>query len=456
MSTVATPSAAVAAQQADLELVQALMGGTRAMREAGERYLPRWPNEDVRAHRARVECAVLFPAYDRTVSTLASKPFSKPITIGEDVPARIRAWCENIDLQGRNLHVFCSDVFRHALGEGLAGILVEYPRADGVRTRADERARNLRPYFVAVRKADILGWRSAVVDGQHVITQLRIRETVSEDDGEFGERKIEQVRVLTPGAWATYRKAKGGEWAPHESGTSTLPVVPFVPVYGKRASFMLGEPPLMNVAHMNVQHWQDSSDQQKSVRFARVRIAAIVGGDPDAELTVGADYFMRLPPGASIEIAQGSAESVSIGRQELAALEEQMRQAGAELLVLQPGTITATQVRTENAVGMSVLQEIAASAQDAFDAALQIMADWIGEPQGGHVKLFDDYAAGTMAEASAQILLSANTAGKISDQTLIEEFKRRSILGPGVTFDDERERIAEQGPALGVIDANGQ
>lgn len=456
MSTVATPSAAVAAQQADLELVQTLMGGTRAMREAGEKYLPRWPNEDVRAHSARVECAVLFPAYDRTVSTLASKPFSKPITIGEDVPARIRAWCENIDLQGRNLHVFCADVFRHALGEGLAGILVEYPRADGVRTRADERARNLRPYFVAVRKADILGWRSAVVDGQHVITQLRIRETVSEDDGEFGEREIEQVRVLTPGAWATYRKANGGEWTPHESGTSTLPVVPFVPVYGKRSGFMLGEPPLMNVAHMNVQHWQDSSDQQKSVRFARVRIAAIVGGDPDAELTVGADYFMRLPPGASIEIAQGSAESVSIGRQELAALEEQMRQAGAELLVLQPGRITATQVATENAVGMSVLQEIASAAQDSFDAALQIMADWIGEPQGGHVKLFDDYAASTMAEASAQILLSANTAGKISDQTLIEEFKRRSILGPGVTFDDERDRIAEQGPALGVIDANGQ
>lgn len=456
MSTVATPSAAVAAQQADLELVQTLMGGTRAMRAAGERYLPRWPNEDVQAHRTRVDCAVLFPAYDRTVSTLASKPFSKPLTIGDDVPARIRAWCENIDLQGRNLHVFCADVFRHALGEGLAGILVEYPRADGVRTLADERARNLRPYFVAVRKADILGWRSAVVDGQHVITQLRIRETVSEDDGEFGERKIEQVRVLTPGAWATHRKAQGGEWVLHESGATTLPVVPFVPVYGKRAGFMLGEPPLMNVAHMNVQHWQDSSDQQKSVRFARVRIAAIVGGDPDAELTVGADYFMRLPPGASIEIAQGSAESVSIGRQELAALEEQMRQAGAELLVLQPGKITATQVRTENAVGMSVLQEIAASAQDAFDAALQIMADWIGEPQGGHVKLFDDYAASTMAEASAQILLSANTAGKISDQTLIEEFKRRSILGPGVTFDDERERIAEQGPALGVIDANGQ
>ncbi len=62
MSTVATPSAAVAAQSADLELVRVLMGGTRAMRAAGEKYLPRWPAEDLKAHRDRVDSAVLFPA----------------------------------------------------------------------------------------------------------------------------------------------------------------------------------------------------------------------------------------------------------------------------------------------------------------------------------------------------------------------------------------------------------
>lgn len=263
--------------------------------------------------------------------------------------------------------------------------------------------------------------------------------------------------MLEPGRWQTWRRPdKGGDWAAHEEGATSLPYVPFVPIYGKRVGFMLGDPPLMHLAHMNVQHWQDSSDQQRSVRFARVRIAAIVGADPDTELTIGADYFLRLPPSASIQIAQGSAESVKIGRDELVALEEQMRQAGAEMMVIRPGQVTATQVSTENAVGMSVLQEIAGQCEDAFDAALQLMADWSSQPQGGHVKLFEDYGASTMAEASAQILLSANTAGKISDQTLIEEFKRRSILGPGVTFDDERDRIAEQGPALGVIDANGQ
>jgi hypothetical protein len=207
----------------------------------------------------------------------------------------------------------------------------------------------------------------------------------------------------------------------------------------------------MQVAFLNAQHWAESSDQAKSVRFARVRIAAIVGGDAEEKITVGSDYFLRLPAGASIEIAQGSAEAVGIGRSELNVLEEQMRQSGAELLVIKPGSITATQVATENAVGMSALQAMAAQAEDAFDAALQIMADWVGLPQGGHVSLFDDYGAQTLAEASAELLFKMNQAGKLSDITTLDEMKRRGVLAAEVDSATERERIAEQGPALGTM-----
>lgn len=457
MTDVASQSPKVAAQTADLDLVSALMGGTRAMRAAGKTYMPRMPAESEEAYRERIDCAVLFPAYARTVDTLAAKPFSRPLAIGDDVPAKMRPWLENVDRQGRNLHVFAAEVFRNALAEGFAGILVDYPRAEGVRTLADQQSQGLRPYFVAISKRQILGWRATETAAGWVLSQLRIMEAVTEDDGEFGERDIQQVRVLEPGKWATYRKAEKGEWALHEQGVTTLPVVPFVPVYGRREEFMVGSPPLMNLAHLNVQHWQDSSDQQRSVRFARVRIAAIVGGDPDATLTIGADYFLRLPAGASIEIAQGSAESVKIGREELTALEEQMRQTGAELLVIRPGLVTATQVHSENSVGMSALQRMGADCEDSIDAALQLMAQWVGEPEGGHVALFSDYGVATLSEASAQLLLTAKTSGVLSNETVIAEFKRRGILSADVDADDERERVAAEGPDVdGVTGADGQ
>ena len=54
MSTVATPIAAVAAQSEDRALVRALMGGTRAMRAAGQRYMPIWPAEDNESYKARL------------------------------------------------------------------------------------------------------------------------------------------------------------------------------------------------------------------------------------------------------------------------------------------------------------------------------------------------------------------------------------------------------------------
>ena len=446
MSTVATPIAAVAAQSEDRALVRALMGGTRAMRAAGQRYLPIWPAEEAESYKSRLSQAVLLPAYARTVETLASKPFSQPLTLGDDVPPVIVEWAEDIDLQGRNLHAFCRDTFAHALGAGIAGILVDYPRAEGVRTLADERNAGARPYFIQIEAEQILGWRASRASGKWRIDQLRIMETVDEPDGEFGTETVKQVRVLTPGAWATYRETKDG-WAPYEAGETSLPAVPFVPVYGKRTGFMLGEPPLMQVAFLNAKHWSESSDQDKSVRFARVRIAAIVGGDVEDKITVGSDYFLRLPVGASIEIAQGSAEAVGIGRSELNVLEEQMRQSGAELLVIKPGAITATQIATENAVGMCALQRITLGIQDSLNTALQLMADWMSLPTGGTVTLFSDFGAATLAEASAELLFKVNLAGKLSDQTFLAEMQRRGILAPGVTADDERDRIEGQGPA---------
>jgi len=64
------------------------------------------------------------------------------------------------------------------------------------------------------------------------------------------------------------------------------------------------------------------------------------------------------------------------------------------------------------------------------------------------VKLFGDYAARTMVEASAQLLLQANTGGKISDQTFRDELRRRGILSADVDEDEEQGRLESQGPSL--------
>ena len=154
------PSPEVAAMGVDWAVCEALIGGTRAMREAGETLLPRWPAEESAAWSARLKVATLMPAYRRTVSVMSGKPFAKALTYGEDVPPRIREMCDDIDRQGRNLHAFAADAFFRTLAFGIAGIHVDYPRLTGVRTLADERAAGARPYFRRIRHNQILGWKT--------------------------------------------------------------------------------------------------------------------------------------------------------------------------------------------------------------------------------------------------------------------------------------------------------
>jgi hypothetical protein len=433
-------------------LIEALLGGSEAMRKMGETYLPRQPKEEIDDWQYRLDTATLYPAFERTVEILAGKPFSKQLAIGDNVPARMRPWLDLVDMR-RSLHVFSATVMEDAIAYGFAGILVDYPRAGNIKTQAEEKAAGVRPYFVHIRGKNILGWRSEVINGREELTQLRLLEVVEEEDGPYGTTTIEQVRLLEPGKWEIWRQStdRRKKWILHEAGTTTLDKIPFVPVYGKFVGFMQGRPPLLALAEQNKDHWRESSDQRDSVRFARKRLLVFIGLDEASEIIASSSYGVKLPPQSDAKILQGSAESVEIGRKEIDTIEEQMRQSGAEMLVIRPGKITATQTHSEDQGNLCALQRIALDLEDSLDTALQFMADWVGEKQGGNVTVYKEFGQTSMDAAAAELLLKTNQAGKLSDELLFAEYQRRGILSPDVTYADEKDRLDAQGPAPGTM-----
>jgi hypothetical protein len=452
-TTVRDQSAAVASMAEKWPIVDALLGGTPAMRAASTTYLPQWPGESDQAYKARLATATLFPAFGRTVEVLAGKPFSKPVTPGDDVPARIVAWGDDIDLQGRNLHAFAASLSEEALSHGICGILVDYPKAQNVRTKAEENAAGIRPYWVQIHAGNILGWRSMRINGAEVFTQLRLLEQVVENDGDFGEKIVEQVRVLYPGKWQTWRESEKvdpltnkKEWALHEEGATSLKKIPFVPVYGRRTDFMQATPPLLELAYMNVEHWQSKSDQQTILHVARVPI--LFGKKlGEATVVVGAGSMVASDDeNGDLKYVEHSGLAIEAGRLSLLDLEDRMRQVGAELLVIKPGKTTVAQTVAENEAGMCALQRLIEDIEDAIDAALQLTAEWIGEAQGGHVQIYKDFGVATLAEASLELLRDMNVDGTLSDETLFREAQRRGVIGPEVDYDDEKDRIKSNAP----------
>lgn len=450
-------SPAVEAMAREWPAIDALMGGTAAMRAAGKALLPQQPREDDDDYRYRLGCATLFPAFQRTVGVLAGKPFSKQLQLLEDVPPRLVELAEDIDGEGRSLHVFAADIMREVIAYGLAGVLVDYTRTD-VRsmTMLDAIVMGARPYWVHVKHDQILGWRTETINGIVTLTQLRIAEVEEVEDGSYGTKNVNRVRVLTPGAWELWEEADSS-YALIDSGTTTLDVIPFVPFYGLRTAFMQGASPLADLAYQSIKHWQTQSDQDDSARFARKRLL-VFSGVTDGELTeptTGSAYALRFDStDARVTVVQGSAESVTVGRSELDALEAQMIQTGAELLVSQPGQRTAMEATIDAEANKSTLQRIVETVEDSLELALEYTAKWLGLPSGGSVVLFKDFAAGSLSDASAQLVLQLQQGGLLSKATALREMQRRGTLVANIVPEEELEAVEADGPALGAIDGD--
>jgi hypothetical protein len=444
--------------QADWAKVDSLMGGTRAMRAAGETYLPRWPQEDTASYDFRLKTTTLYNAFKRTVENMAGKPFSEPVS-WTGIDAEVEAWFDDIDLAGRNLHVFAAEVFKAGLRYGLTHMLVDFPvtkNPDGstqIRTRADELKAGVRPNAVHVKPTSILGWKSKKVRGIETLVQVRIMECVTDDDGEFGLREVQQVRVLTPGAFALYRKNAKDEWIIHEEGVTTLDFIPLCTFYTRRTGFMMAEPPLDDLADLNIKHWQSQSDQDSIMHTARVPILAISGVSDEDKVVVGAKAALMLPTGASAEWVEHSGAAIEAGRNSLKDLEEQMRAMGAELLVQQPGDKTATQSSIDTAQAQCQLSAMAQALEDSLDAMVDVMSAWAGKGDQGDIDVFDDFSSDSMLLTAGPFILALIqlvNSGLMSKGAAFEEMRRYGIVNPDLAWKDVQDQIALEPPSFAV------
>lgn len=450
-------SAAVTAMAEPWPMIEALVGGTDAMRKAGKRFLPQWPKEPDDSYAKRLSTAVLFDAFAHTAVIMAAKPFTRPINFKTEPPARVKALFEDVDRVGTDIQAFAHGLMHQCLTLGLTGVLVDYPDVEGVRTRADEKAAGVRPYFAVYPGTSILGWRTRQTESGVELDQLRLMETVTEPDGRFGETQIKQVRVLEPGFWELWRQDNKGGWRLYRAGATTLNKIPFVFFYGTRKALGIGKPPLLNLAHLNVEHWQSASDQQTILHVARVPILFASGFTDGDNLTIGAGTAVTsLNTEADLKYVEHSGAAIEAGRNELQDLERRMIMAGAEILRQRPAIVTATQVDAEGEVTRSPLQQIVEDFEDSLEVAVALLAEWLVEPFEPEIELFKDFGSQGLADMAGTLLLTAQQQGVVSRQTAFEQLQRMDVVDPSLEWDEEQKRLTEQRAADDTRDVEKQ
>jgi len=453
-------------------LPKALLGGTMAMRAEGQTYLHKGAAEAQADYDYRLANTFLVDSYKRTLNYLTGQVFSKEPQL-ENASAEIEAFSEDVDKRGNNLASFAQTAFRAGIDAGMAFVYVDHDAVethDGdngpeyfdaasqtwkPRTMADAKAQGWGPYWVLVKADQVIDAWVEAQNGKPRLVQFRYLESVREQKDEWTQEDVEQIRVLTPGAWATYRsyKSKDGKsgWEPHAQGTTTMPDIPiaaFVP--GEPIADFVGQPALMGLAELVLQHWQGSSGHRGMVDWLRRPILFAKC------LSFEDGYALPAAPGAGIHSTSADAsleainvvppDAVGVSSADLQSLETKMGLYGLQLMMPRSGAVTASQIRRESAESDSALKRWADLFKDCLENALKFTAEWMGQQDGPSVTVNTEFSY-ALDDVESNTLLTAVREGIVPKEIGFNELKRRGLVQTDLDFQEamammENERRA--------------
>jgi len=418
-------------------LIEHLLGGTYKIRKGHRKFLPQEPRELDEAYDNRLQRSVLAPYYVRLERMLAGMLTRKPVRL-EDVSDVVTEQLFDVDLQGNDLNVWTYETARKCIRYGHVGVLVDAPKAGD----------NGRPYWTQYTPRDILGWRSEVKDGRQQLTQLRLMETITVPDGLYGEKQVQQVRVLTPGAFEIHQKDKKGDFVLVDEGNTSLSEIPFAVAYSNRVGVLESRPPLADIAELNLKAYQVQSDLDNQLHISAVPMLAIFGFPQSAEeISAGPGEAMALPEGASAQYIEPSGNSYSAQFQRLEQIANQINDLGlAAVLGQKLSAETAEAKRIDRSQGDSTMMVIAQQMQDLIDNCLQFHAQYMQQPQAGSSFVNRDFLGDRLQPQEIQSLLQLYTAGTITQETLLKQLSVGEVLGDD--FDVDQELDATQSGGL--------
>jgi hypothetical protein len=431
------------AQEAHWILIEDLLQGTYGMRRKHRRYLPQEPRELDESYDNRLARSVVPPYYQRLERMLAGMLTRKPVRL-DDTADIIREQLFDVNLLGDDLNVWTYETTRKMVRYGHVGVLVDAP-ADGGR-----------PYWVTYTPRQILGWRAEQQEGRQVLTQLRLAEMVTVPDGEFGEKAVEQIRVLTPGEFQLHQKQDNGEFEIIDEGRTSLSEIPFSVAYAQRQAFMESRPPLEDIAELNLKAYQIQSDLDNQLHISAVPMLAFFGFPSAAEeVSAGPGEAIAFPAEGRAEYIEPAGRSFDYQFKRLEQLAAQINELGLSAVLGQKlSAETAEAKRIDRSQGDSTMMVIAQNVQDMIDNCLQFHAQYIGNSTApGSSYVNRDFLGTRLEPQEIQSLLQLYTAGTITQETLLRELAEGDVLGDDFNVDEELEATANAGldlPSAGL------
>lgn len=445
--------------------------GQDAVRKKSVRYLPRLEthmndhqNGEAR-YRAYILRALFYNAVSRTVDGLAGAIFQKAPEY--DVPDVIENHLEDVTLTSVPADQAIHKAGQDILITGRYGVLVEMSGGE-----------TPRPYWVPYDAESIIDWDTERIDGDRVLTQVRLMEstTIPNPKDEFDRVTIKRIRVLElaipeGGTARVYRQRKFMEEQPgsnrfKEDGPPVIPLrrgtplefIPFTFIGPTSVEPDVQKPPLLDLIDVNLSHYRTSADLEHGLHHVGTPQLVIIGGLNAAgkPLEFGSGRALLLPMGADAKIIQADGETLGALERADERKRNMMATLGARLLEepMSGGQAeTATAVSMRHAGDNATLATITQTLEMAFTDVIRTHVWWAGgaavadpdEVDAG-VELNKDFMSTRMTPQELREWVNALQNESISHETFWAALIRGEIARPGVSSEEERKQIEEEAP----------
>ena len=441
------------------EIMKAVSSGTEYLRENSEAFLPLEPREDYDAYLSRVNRSVFSPYTQRLIRAATGLILRKPITVIGD-PYWTDVFVKDVDGCGSDLDEYARRNLICALTYGHSNTLVDFPAPRGAISLAEERLQNRRPYWIEIDPSNIYGWRLDREVNYGKLIQVRIAEKAVVPDGDFGEKVYEQIRVIEPGKYRIYRKkettkdmyteddafagnfdspADEKDYDLVESGEFSLGEIPLVTVYSGKTDTMTSKPPLLDIAYLNLAHFQRQADLIHSLHVASQPLLVMEGWDDQTkDMAISVNYAMATQPGNKIYYVEPAASAFEAQAAEIQELQSQMATLGISTLSQQKFVAESADARRLDRVDTnSMLSMVSLDLEQKMQKAFNLSADYLGlEPP--EIKISRDFDIDRLIGQDITALTS------LFDQQVIDREEFRDILVQGEVLPNANEAEKNQ------------
>ncbi len=450
-------TAAVLEQMKAWEIMKAVSQGTEYLRENSEAFLPLEPREDYTAYLSRVNRAVFSPYTQRLIRAATGLILRKPISLIGD-PYWTDVFAKDVDGCGSDLDEYARRSLICALTYGHSHTLVDFPAPTGAKSLAEERSLNRRPYWIEVDPTNVYGWRLDREVNYGSLIQVRIGEKAVVPNGEFGESVYNQIRVIEPGQYRVYRQtekqktlepySQGGftgdfngppqqqEYELIESGDYSLDEIPLVTVYTGKTDTMTSKPPLLDIAYLNLAHFQRQADLIHSLHVASQPMLVLEGWDDQTkDMAISVNYAMATQPGNKVYYVEPASSAFDAQSAEIQELEKQMASLGISTLSQQKFVAESADARRLDRVDTnSMLSMVSLDLEQKMQKAFNLSAKYL-QLDPPEIKISRDFDIERLIGQDITALTS------LFDQKVIDKEEFRDILVQGEVLPTAQENI---------------